>query len=163
MNIEVIKDKNKSRKETYRMSTNQKMKNEPNLRPTGDLRIGQSKQSEDPGKAGNKSNLNHRHTQYDIRNTRLFMQNEPNLKTYMPQGIENGVVFYYHFLQISTRLRRILLKKIKNNQKKRAFCNLWTLTHLTPCTAKTYKTISPQITFTLHEIRETKKCKTNPI
>ncbi len=29
----------------------------------------------------NKPNLNHRHTQYDIRNTRLFMQNEPNFES----------------------------------------------------------------------------------
>ena len=36
----------------------------------------------------NEPNLNRRYTQYNIRNTRLFMQNKPNLKTYMPQGIK---------------------------------------------------------------------------
>ncbi len=29
-------------------------------------------------KMKNKPNFNHRHTQYDIRNTSVFMQNEPN-------------------------------------------------------------------------------------
>jgi hypothetical protein len=40
-------------------------------------------------KMQNKPNFNHRHTQYDIRDTKLFMQNEPNLYTNSHKCLRN--------------------------------------------------------------------------
>ena len=47
--------------------------------------------------------------------------------------------------------------------KNRKNHNFLTLTYLTPYIAKVYMTICQGIRFTLQELRETKKCKTNPI
>ena len=108
----------------------------------------------------NKPNFNLRATR-DKR--RLKMQNEAN---FTPQNVEakrmsqirrrrssggqNEANFTPNFLQISNRLRRLLLKKTK---KTRNFCKLLILTHITPYTTKTYVNISPQNTG--HGPRET--------
>jgi hypothetical protein len=92
----------------------------------------------------------------------FFMQNEPNFKTRKPNKQENGVVFYYHLFQKNHQLFKKKSKKIQKN----ALCKFQTLTHLTPCTKKTYITFSTQNTG--HGPRETRDqrrtiCKTNPI
>ncbi len=101
----------------------------------------------------NKPNFNHRHTQYDIRNTRLFMQNEPNFTPNAPTKHAKDTNFtpiYHPLLQLSSRQMRTFDQKCK---KIRVFCKYLTLTHLTPRTTKTYINILPQNTS--HGPRET--------
>ncbi len=127
------------------------------------------------------------YTQYEIRNTRLFMQNEPNFTNASPAGLnrretrdenmqnEPNFITANRKSTIETRKSlQILLSKSPSfsstlplffsfSGQKCAFfvmlCNFLTLTHLTQCTTKTYITFHS----VAHERRATKKCKTKPI
>ena len=115
------------------------------------------------------------------------MQNEPNLKTRATINMKNKpnsthnaptknanranfTPISYSLLKIFTRLRQTFTQKL---QKNRPFCNFLTLTHLTPCTTKTYinfytclMQFYPKTPFTRGIYRPLsggKKCKTNPI
>ncbi len=65
------------------------------------------------------------------------MQNEPNFTTKAPTKQENAANFIPIFSKKNTNFSKIIQKKPKIS-KKNAFCNFWTLTHLTLCTPKTY-------------------------
>ncbi len=112
------------RKETEKITTNQKIPN-TNAEPKAKF---------------HRLNTN----DYRLKFTRrlcggtINMQNEPNFN---PTIILN---FGIHptGANLFTRIIRTLPQK---TQKIRTFCKFWTLTHLTPCTTKTYITFHPRI------------------
>ncbi len=82
----------------------------------------------------NKPNFNQRETR-DERPTTKKCKTNPILPT-----------IFHSLLQLFTSQLRTFTQK---SQKKRAFCKFLTLTHLTPCTTKTYITFLPQ--YALHK------------
>ena len=79
----------------------------------------------------------------ELRTMNQFMQNEPNSQSYQvskaPTNHANAAILFPTFVYC-------YFKKSQKLQKMRAFCNFWTLTHLTPSTTKTYITFSHQST-----------------
>jgi hypothetical protein len=101
-------------------------------------------------------------TQYDIRNTKICKTN-PICRIHRGELCKTKPIFppiFQSLLQLYTRKMRTFHH---NLQKMRAFCKFLKLTYLTPYTTKAYKTFSLGIPFTFHEMRDKKKCKTNPI
>ncbi len=82
-----------------------------------------------------------------------FMQNEPNLQNTQRRIMQNETNFTHNCSHILTRIRRLFV----------VFHNFLTKTYLTPGMIKAYINIHHRIRFSLHYMRETKICKTNPI
>jgi hypothetical protein len=85
----------------------------------------------------------------------FFIQNEPNFIPNAPTKHENAANFTHIFSKKNTNFSKIIQKNPKISQKN-AFCNFWTLTHLTPCKTKTYITFHPGIRNKTYAIRNTR-------
>jgi hypothetical protein len=117
----------------------------------------------------NKPNLQNdkpRNTTYAIRYTR---ENEPNFTPNAPTKHAKDTNFthlFHSLLQLFTRQMRtfanIYLPKAEKLKKMHNFCNFVILTHLTPCTTKTYKTFHPALRSTGHKRRVTIKMRNEP-
>ena len=94
---------------------------------------------------------------------RRIMQNEPNFNLKAPTKHAKEANFtqiIHSLLQLCIRQMPTFTQKFTKNRKNH---NFLTLTYLTLYIAKGYTNFCQGMRFALQELRETKKCKTNPI
>jgi hypothetical protein len=88
-----------------------------------------------------KANFSSEFTKKNALFSQTFIQNEPNFN----HTFSNILTRIMRLLQLFIRLMRTFTQKLK---KMRNFCKLLKLTHLTPCTTKTYITFYHKIPLT---------------